>query len=149
MLIRLPNDTLIKYPDEIGALALANPRFAEVPDFSLEEVNLIINITLAANYDESMTLTENIEGAKKHCTKWGTPTAENLEKALVKIKNYNEQMPVEDIGYSDTDFLLDAYSSRPSHNTDNRVLDQAMREIGELAGVQCASAPVTDKKDGI
>ncbi len=130
MLIRLQNDTLVEYPDEVGALALANPRFAEVPDFSLEEVNLILNITLAANYDESMTLADNIIAAKKQCTKWGTPTAVNLQNALAKIKYYNTQIRAEEIGYSDPNFLIDLYSSRPLNRPTAGVLDQAMPEVG-------------------
>ncbi len=133
MLIRLANDDLVEYPDELGALALANPRHGDVSDFSLEEVNLLLNIMLASIFDENISLEQNIEKAKRHCTMWGTPDAANLEKALALIKLYNANMALKDIGYSDMDFLLDAYGIQSSRPKDEGcIIDQEAHEVGKV-----------------
>lgn len=133
MLIRLISLELIEYPDELGALVLADPTQGDVPDFSLEEVNLLVNGVLVMLFDENLTLEENIEQAREHCTMWGTPDAANLEKALAQIKHYNENMALKDIGYSDRDLVLDAYGIQRSHprSTEN-VIDQEMHEVGTV-----------------
>jgi hypothetical protein len=133
MLIRLINGELIEYPDELGALALANPRHGDVADFSLDEVNLLLNMMLASIFDENITLEQNIEKAKKHCSAWGNPDAANLEKALALIKHYNANMALKDIGYSDMNFLLDAYGIQSSRLKDEGyIINQQAHEVGKV-----------------
>ena len=109
MLIRLANDDLVEYPDELGALVLAAPRYGDVPDFSLEELNCLISGALGILFDESLTLAQNIAEAKAHHSKWGMPTAANLAKAHALIKYYKENIALADIGYSDRELLHSAY----------------------------------------
>ena len=109
MLIRLANDDLVEYPDELGALVLASPRYGDVPDFSLEELNCLISGALGILFDESLSLEQNIAEAKEHHSKWGNPSPANLEKAQALIKYYKENIALEDIGYSDRELLSAAY----------------------------------------
>jgi hypothetical protein len=92
MLVRLDNNELVEYPDEVGALLLADPSEGDVPDFSLEELNCLISGGFAALYDEELTLEKNIEHAIEHYTRWGKPTESNLEKARQQIKYYKENI---------------------------------------------------------
>lgn len=132
MLIRLVNEQLIECPDELGAFALADPSQGDVPDFSLDEVNLLLNIIVASLFDEGNSLEENIEHARKQLSIWGTPDPANMEKALAQIKHYNENMAVKDIGYSDRDLVHDALGIQRSNKDDVYVIDQQAREVGNV-----------------
>jgi hypothetical protein len=72
MLIRFGNDELVEYPDELGVLVLAEPSHGDVPDFSPDELNCVLNCNLGVIYDESMTLDENIQKAREFYSKWGS-----------------------------------------------------------------------------
>jgi hypothetical protein len=109
MLIRLANEELVEYPDEVGALALADPSEGDVPDFSLVELNLTINGLLAMFYDEELTIEENIAWARTHYTRWGTPTAVNMEKARSLIEVYKESVAQADIGYGPLELVKELY----------------------------------------
>ena len=116
MLIRLENENLVEYPDEVGALALADPSEGDVPDYSLDELNLTVNGLLAVLYDEELTLEENIEQARENYTRWGIPNEDNMGKALALIKFYNENVAPTDIGYGPFELIKELYgipSSKP------------------------------------
>ncbi len=114
MLIRLENDDLIEYPDEVGALALADRSKGDVLDFSKDELNLMVNALLAMFYEEELTLEENIEWARKHYTKWGLPTDSNMAKAHALIKFYNENVAPADIGYGPLELVKEFYGIESS-----------------------------------
>ena len=109
MLIRLANNNLVEYPDELGALVLADPTCGDVPNFSLEELNCVISGALGMLFDESLTLEQNIAEARVEYTQWGPPSAANLEKAHALIKYYKENIALEDIGYSDRELVNSFY----------------------------------------
>lgn len=119
MLIRLDNDELLEYPDELGALVLADPRDGDVPDFSLDVLNALLSSSLGLLFNRSQTLEQNIVKAREHYTKWGNPSAANLEKALALIKNYNENIAPGDIGYSERELIDDLYSAPGAKNVNN------------------------------
>lgn len=134
MLIRLANDDLVEYPDELGALVLAEPIHGDVPDFSLEELNCVINCNLGMIFDDELTLEQNIDKAREFYSMWGQPDAANLEKALALVKQYTENIALKDIGYIDKELLNDFYgiqSNRP-RSTEN-VIAQEMHEVGNVA----------------
>ncbi len=114
MLVRLASGDLVEYPDEVGALALADPSQGDVPDFSLEDLNLLISGGLGVFYDEALSLEENIAWAKAHYTKWGKPTASNMAKALAQIKFYKENVSPADVGYVDLELAKAAYGIQSS-----------------------------------
>ena len=114
MLVRLASGDLVEYPDEVGALALADPSQGDVPDFSLEDLNLLISGGLGVFYDEELSLEENIVWAKAHYTKWGKPTALNMEKALALIKFYKENLAPADVGYVDVELAKQAFGIQSS-----------------------------------
>lgn len=84
MLIRLDNNELVEYPDEVGALLLADPAHGDEPDYSLEEINCLLSGGFAALYGDELTLEQNIEQAREHYTRWGKPTVSNMEKVLAR-----------------------------------------------------------------
>ncbi len=109
MLIRLDNDELVEYPDELGALVLADPRDGDVPDFSLDVLNALISSSLGMLFDKSLALEQNIAEARAHYTAWGSPSSANMEKARALIASYNRNTALEDIGYSDSELINDLY----------------------------------------
>ena len=116
MLIRLENDELIEYPDEVGALALADPSHGDVEDMPLDELNLVVNGLLAMFYEEELSLEQNIAEARDHYTKWGTPSESNMAKALAQIKFYNENVAPAEVGYGPLELVKELYgiqSSKP------------------------------------
>lgn len=114
MLVRLASGDLVEYPDEVGALALADPSQGDVPDFSLEDLNLLISGGLGVLYDEALSLEENIVWAKEHYTKWGEPSASNMAKALAQIKFYKENVAPADVGFVDLELAKAAYGIQSS-----------------------------------
>lgn len=128
MKIRIITDELIKYPDELGALAMADVNKPAVPPFSPDEVNLFVNGILGMLYDNALTREENIVHAKAYCTTWGTPDGGAMEKGFMQIKDYNEKIPAEQVGYSNQELIDLYYLDRPTHITVPYTIEQNMPE---------------------
>lgn len=114
MLIRLANDDLVEYPDELGALVLADPSFGDVPDYTLEELNYLISFSLAILWDDSLTLEQNIAKAREDSSRWAQPSAANMEKACAMVQFYKENVAEKDVGYSSpafVNFVLDNHAT--------------------------------------
>ena len=125
MLIRLANNNLVEYPDELGALVLADPREGDVPDFTLDLVNSLIHDALVTKFDASRTLEQNIAAAETYYKNSGLPSAANMEKARALIENYNKNIPPEEVGYIDRDLMSYLYFTHDAKNTDQHtVIDQ-------------------------
>jgi hypothetical protein len=130
MLIRIITLELIEYPDDLGALVMADVSRNDVPPFSLEEINLIVNGILGLLYDEDLTLEENISYARTHCGRWGTPDAAALQKGLEQIKHYNQNIPAEQIGYSSQELVELYYHMEPPRTAKPYTIDQSLHEVG-------------------
>ena len=136
MLIRIISEELIEYPDELGALVLAETIDPGDPPIPLDEVNLLINGVLGLLYDEKHSLEENIKFAIAHCTRRGMPAAAKLQKGLEQIKDYNENVPTFEIGYSSQD-LIDYYYLDPKPKPKPHTMDNDLQDAGKtpiLAG---------------
>ncbi len=143
MLIRIITEELIEYPDELGALVLAESTTPDAPPIPLDEVNLVVNGVLGLIYKENFSLEENIKRARAHCTLCGTPDDVAMEKALAQIKEYNEKVPTEEIGYSSQD-LIEYYYLDPKPKIKPYTIDQDLQEIGKtpiLAGPTSTQPP--------
>lgn len=148
MLVRLDNNELVEYPDEVGALLLADPSEGDVPDFSLEELNCLISGGFAAIYDESLTLEKNIEYAIEHYTRWGKPTPSNLEKARIQIKYYKENIAPADI--VSMDFELDKKTDEFQRNmpkVDVLIVENALTSPKKLLVLSENSEKTVQKQD--
>ncbi len=130
MLIRLANDALVEYPDELGALVLADPSNGDVPEFSLEELNCVISGALGVMFDESLTLEQNIAEARIEYTKWGNPSAANMEKAHALIKSYKENIAAEDIGYSDSALVNSFYGIMTPEQAKRKIFNNEASDSG-------------------
>ena len=98
MLIRIYNDELVEFPDDLAARILATPIMDEdVPDYSIEEVNALIHGVLGALFEEELTLEQNIAEVRNIYAPQCPASASNLEKAFALIRNYNEKIAVDDI----------------------------------------------------
>ncbi|WP_338847746.1 hypothetical protein V8J88_03250 [Massilia sp. W12] len=138
MLIRLANDALVEYPDELGILVLADPSQGDVPDFTLEELNCLISGALGMLYDESATLQQNIHAAQIHFSKWGIASPANLEKARTLLEVYKQIAP-QNIGYSDLQLIKSAYGIlSPAELQRHRMLELSPAPA-QLEGVNKAS----------
>ncbi len=148
MLIRLASGDLVEYPDEVGALALADPSQGNVPDYSLEELNLLISILLGMLFDESLTLEQNIEQAKEHFTKWGSPTEGNMQKAIDHIARYKENVEPANVGYSDVELIKDVFCI-PNRNSkfDDNVIENMPTTPKKLIGHSDTSEKTAQKFD--
>lgn len=145
MKIRLANDDLVEYPDELGALVLADPACGDVPDFSLEELNCVISGALGVLFDESLTLEQNIEEAWREYTQWGAPSAANLQKARALIKYYKENIALESIGYSDRKLLHAAYGIISPEQAQRKIFNNGRSEPGRQAELLTDSGPANEK----
>jgi hypothetical protein len=98
MRIKIYNDELVEFPDELAALVLINPVFdQDVPHYSLEEVNAVVHGVLGTYFEEGFTLEQNIAEVRDIYTSQRTPSAANLAKALALIRHYNQNIALEDI----------------------------------------------------
>lgn len=147
MLIRLTDFEVIEYPDELGALVMADLMRTDTAPFSLEEINLIINGVLAPLYSEARTLDENINYAREHCTITGMPDAITLQKGYEQIKRYNEGIPTSQIGYSSHELISEYYCTKPNRKEQPYTIDQNLPEAGPkpmLAGPTRIDLPSTE-----
>lgn len=134
MLIRLLNEELAEYPDELGALVLADPREGDVPDFTLDLVNSLIHDALVTKFDASRTLEQNIAAAETYYKNSGLPSAANMEKARALIENYNKNIPPEEVGYIDRDLMSYLYFTHDAKNADQHiVIDQPPKSKAQAA----------------
>jgi hypothetical protein len=141
MLIRIITLELIEYPDDLGALVMADVIQADEQPFSLEEVNLIVNGVLVLIYDEALPLEENISHARAHCARWGTPDVTVLQKGFEHIKHYNENMAIEQIGYSSQELIDNYYRLEPSRKTKPYTIDQSLHEVGTALAIAEPARP--------
>jgi hypothetical protein len=150
MLIRLANDEIVEYPDELGALVLAEPIHGDVPDFSPEELNCVLNCNLALIYDESMTLDENIQKAHEFYSTWGPPTDANLAKACDLVKKYNAKITVSEIGYVSKEIFNEFYGIQSSHpKAEGNIINQeplAKLFLGKTIAKTCIEAFICRNK---
>lgn len=116
MLIRLEKKELVEFPDELGALVLADPREGDVPDFTPDLVNCLIHDALVPMFDPTVTHEQNIAQAMAHFTQIGTASTANLEKARALIADYNKNIAPDAVGYVDGNLMGYLYFS---HNTDD------------------------------
>lgn len=125
MLIKIYNDELVEFPDELAALVLTNPVFdQDLPDYSLEEVNAVVHGVLGTFFEESFTLEQNIAEVKDIYASQRAPSAANLEKALAMIRHYNENIAVEDIAWVRAELVFPCGGNNYQTNH-SRVIDQA------------------------
>ncbi len=122
MLIRLENEELAEYPDELGALVLADPREGDVPDFPSDLVNCLIHDALVTMFDTSRTLEQNIAEAETYYKNWGLPSAANMEKARGLIEIYNQNIAPEEVGYIDRDLMSYLYFTHDPKNSDQIIV---------------------------
>ncbi len=107
MLIKIYNDELVEFPDDLAARILATPLLDEnVPDYSIEEINALIHGVLGALFEEEWTLEKNIAEVRDIYAPQRIPNAANLEKALALIRHYNENIAVEDIAWVSADLVF-------------------------------------------
>ncbi len=107
MLIKIYNDELVEFPDDLAARILATPLLDEdVPDYPIEEVNALIHGVLGALFEEEWTLEQNIAEVRDIYAPQRIPSATNLEKALALIRHYNENIAVEDIAWVSADLVF-------------------------------------------
>jgi hypothetical protein len=142
MLIRLENEELIEYPDELGALVLADPREGDVPDFSLDLVNCLIHDTLVTMFDTSRTLEQNIAEAKAYYKNWGNPSDANMEKARALIESYNKNITPEEVGYIDRDLMSYLYFTHdPKNAAQSTIIDQPPKSKAQSALLTDSGSP--------
>ena len=142
MLIRLANDALVEYPDELGALVLADPSFGDVPNYTLEELNYLISFSLAILWVDSLTLAQNIAKAREDSNRWAQPSVANMEKAHAMIQFYKENVVERDVGYSSPAFVNFLSDNHATGERQPRVVD----DIPDTAANSPSLAASTLKK---
>ncbi len=133
MLIKIYNDELVEFPDELAALTLIDIGFDhDTPNYSLEEVNAVVHGVLGTFFEEGLTLEQNIAEVKDIYAAQRPPSAANLEKALALIRHYNENIAVEDIAWVSADLVFPCggnnYKPKPGY-----VIDQAAKPTQDTA----------------
>ncbi len=118
MLIRIFDDAIVEFPDDLAALILADPSYGDdFPEFSIDEVNAIIHGTLGAFFDQDFTLEKNIKKVRDRYASLESPSISNLDAALASIRNYSQNIDVNDIGLVDKNLLFS------SENTGRKSID--------------------------
>jgi hypothetical protein len=134
MLIRLKTEELVEYPNELGALVLADPREGDVPDFTPDLVNCLIHDALVPMFNQSLTHEQNIADATAHFTQIGAASEANLKKARALIADYNKNIAQDAVGYVDRNLMGYLYFS---HNADDantaQIIDRAKGLFDALA----------------
>ncbi len=138
MLIRSHNNELLEYPDDLVAMMLASPFHGDLDDesdWSMQEINCLIHAMLGAAFDETLTLEQNIEKIRNLYAPFGEPTAANLKRAQALVRFYNENLTVDEIGYSDKETIRAVFPfQNTAHIVDaENVLEQALKPVDTAA----------------
>jgi hypothetical protein len=114
MLIRIDTGEFREFPDELAALILADPSCGdEYPDFSPNEVNILIHGVLGTYYEPSKSFEENITKVRKLYSSIGKPDDENYYIACKAISRYNQEIHENEIGLVDKDELFSNSDTYP------------------------------------
>jgi hypothetical protein len=137
MLIRIENDELIEFPDDLVAMMLAAPVVgdqADDPDLSIEELNCLIHGMLGSLSGEGNTHEQDLDSIRDYCALMGNPTAAKLEKARAQVKFYNEKLTPSEIGRSDRETIraVFGFQSNTSKTDDGNTIDYAPTNIKSL-----------------
>ncbi len=108
MLIRLSdNKTLAECPDDIAAMILADPTSGDdMPDYSLTEINGLVHWALGFCAGENQTWGDTLQKARRVYSEMPGWNADNLDKALQMVQDYNAKVQEKDIGWVDLGELL-------------------------------------------
>lgn len=133
MLIRIYNDQIVEFPDDLAAVLLACPLIgSDVPDYSIEEVNAVIHSILGAFFEEEFTLEQNIAAIREIYAPQCPPVAANLKKAFSLIMSYNENIAMDDIAHVGADLVFPCGGNNYKPNHGN-VIDQSPNPDADTA----------------
>lgn len=114
MLIRIDADSLREFPDEIAILILADPSMGdEKPDFTAQEVNVLVHGIVGTFYDHSLSFEENVEKVRERFSIIDKPTDENYSIACEAIKSYKDEISEDEIGMVDSDEVFSTSDTLP------------------------------------
>lgn len=103
MQIRIPDGPLLAIPDELAAMILADPMSgdAQLPEFTLEEINGLVHWAMGTFSEPELTWDEIIQKTIRIYSELPGWNAEHLKKALEMVQHYNRTIKEEDIGRVD------------------------------------------------
>lgn len=114
MLIRVSEEHLREFPDELAALILADPLCSDDEcDFSVEDVNLLVHGIVGTHYDFSLSYESNIEKIEALYKSMGEPNNQTYLAAEKAIDLYNQSVESQDIGLVDKALIFS--SSAPAN----------------------------------
>lgn len=112
MLIRVNDNTLREFPDELAAIILTDPSCADNSlTFTAHEVNVLIHGIFGTYYDPSISYEKNIDKVRKIYLKLEKPTEEAYLLALEAIASYNHQINQDQIGLVNKEELFTSSDS--------------------------------------
>ena len=137
MLIRIDNEELVEFPDDLVAMMLAAPVVGDQsddPDLSIEELNCLIHGMLGSLSKEGNTHEQDIDNIREYCSLMGNPTDANLEKARAQVKFYNETLTPSEIGRSDRETIraVFGFHSNTGKTDDGNIIDYVPVNIKSL-----------------
>ena len=102
MLIRIDDDILREFPDDLAALIVADPTSTEkILEFSTYDINVLVHGIFGAFYDKSLSYEQNIEKMREKYSKYGQPDEDVYLAACKAVKAYITEVKNEDIGVAD------------------------------------------------
>jgi hypothetical protein len=107
MLIRIHTNEIVDFPDELAALVLADPSSGDdSPEFTPDEVNVLIHGILGTFYDLSMSYSDNVNKISERYNSIPAPNDLNYSLALESIHSYNKEIEQSNIGLVEKDLLF-------------------------------------------
>lgn len=111
MLIRVSEEQLREFPDNLAALILADPLCSdEECDFSVEDVNLLVHGIVGTHYDFSLSYESNIEKIEALYNSMGEPNNQTYLAAQTAVDLYNQTVEVNEIGLVDKSLIFSSNS---------------------------------------
>jgi hypothetical protein len=143
MLIRIDNDELVEYPDDLVAMMLAAPvvdDHGEYPTLSIEEFNCLVHGMLGMLAGQGHTLAQNIDNIREYCALMSSPDPANLEKARAQVKLYNETLTASEISNVDRETMhaVFPFQNQRGKTDDDNIIDQTPGHVKSLPAPDAA-----------
>ncbi|MFA0813395.1 hypothetical protein [Microbulbifer epialgicus] len=102
MLIKADDDQYFVLPDDIAESIISDPTIdptmEDVPDFTAQEVNTVVHVSVGFMMDSKLTLEENFQMMREDFAGRRQASEENRLKARQLIEKYNNEITINEIG---------------------------------------------------
>ncbi|WP_444939419.1 hypothetical protein [Microbulbifer sp. JMSA002] len=130
MLIKADDDQYFVLPDDIAESIISDPTIDPamegVPDFTAQDVNILVHSSLGYMMDDKLSLEENFQMIREDFSGRRQASEENRLKARQLIEKYNNEITINQIGVCNVEDVIQTKEEQEA------ILRERYPEFGKL-----------------